>query len=78
MNSDSHDISPGNQHGSCDAPLKFCTACQAMGYAEDTYCPYCGRAFRPVCGKCGAPVFHPVAFFCVRCGEKLGEIQHDL
>lgn len=61
---------PSNQHA-CDERLKRCTACRAVGYNDDIYCPQCGRLFGAICPRCKAPIRHPVAIYCVRCGEKL-------
>jgi hypothetical protein len=51
--------------------LKTCAHCRAFGYDNDRHCPQCGTYFGPSCGSCGAHVAHPVAFFCVRCGQRL-------
>lgn len=69
-------ISPRPPRG-CAAPspsseaLKPCPACHALGYEHDLHCSRCGGALGPTCGRCGAPIAHPVAFYCARCGERL-------
>ena len=52
--------------------LKSCSHCRTIGYQDDLFCPRCGRPFPAVCPECGTMATHPVAFYCVRCGEKLG------
>jgi ribosomal protein L37E len=54
-----------------DDELRRCASCSTVAYEEDIYCARCGRVFGPICRRCGAAVFHPIAFYCVRCGEKL-------
>jgi hypothetical protein len=51
--------------------LRQCPRCHALGYEHDLHCPQCGCALGPACRRCGAPVAHPIAFFCARCGERL-------
>jgi predicted amidophosphoribosyltransferase len=48
-----------------------CSACGTVGYQTDRYCPCCGTSLARSCGNCGAPVVHPIAYYCTWCGSLL-------
>jgi len=68
--------------------MSYCPACGTIGYEGEEYCFFCGHGLTRIdrgsdaegsgrCDNCSAPLPHPIACYCGRCGAPIERATAD-